>query len=318
MMKFFALIGCAVVLFVPASPAQNAAPASDADLMFVVYFSRHGVRSPTGKAAQYDKYSTGAWPKWDVAPGILTPHGYHLMELFGAYDRLQLTHQGLFTADACSDAAHVTFYADSDQRTRETGNALAKGLFPYCTVSVPSLPEGTNDPLFHLPPADVAHADNAQAVAAIAGRIGGEPGNVTQAYRQQLEAFDNLLATCGKPSPDGAKRTSLLDVPVALSGGQGDHLVDLRGPINTASTLSENPALGIYRGNAKCAGGAGAASTAQRFARSSTSTPPQQTSRSAHLPSQNSNRQISSTASRGPNGSGSEAPRGSRRAEQAG
>jgi hypothetical protein len=48
----------------------------------------------------------------------LTAHGYQLMEIFGTYDRLQLSGEGLLSAKGCSDAARVTFYADSDQRTR--------------------------------------------------------------------------------------------------------------------------------------------------------------------------------------------------------
>jgi 4-phytase/acid phosphatase len=242
---------CILALLVPNLPAQTAVMASassDADLKYVVYFSRHGVRSPTSKAIQYNKFSNAPWPDWEVPPGNLTPHGRHLMELFGAYDRMQLASQQLFSAEGCADAGKVTFYADSDQRTRETADALAKGLFPGCNVQVPSLPEGTNDPLFHLPPEDVAHADTAVATAAISGRIGNDPESLTEAYRPQLAAFDNILATCGKASPNSPKRTSLFDIPATLSAGQGDHLTDLRGPINTASTLAENLLLEYTEG----------------------------------------------------------------------
>jgi 4-phytase/acid phosphatase len=175
-----------------------------------------------------------------VQPGYLTTHGFQLMELFGAYDRMQLASQRLFSAEGCADADKVTFYADSNQRTRETATALAKGLFPGCSVHVPSLPEGTNDPLFHLPPEDIAHADTAVTTAAIGGRIGNNPDSLTEAYRSQLVVLDNILATCGKASPSSPKRTSLFEIPATLSSGQGDHLADLRGPINTASTLAEN------------------------------------------------------------------------------
>jgi 4-phytase / acid phosphatase len=234
---------CILAFLAPELSAQTAAPASspaDADLKYVLYFSRHGVRSPTSNNDQYDKFSIAPWPTWEVPPGILTPHGFQLMELFGAYDRAQLAKEGLFTRGGCAEASKVTFYADSDQRTRETGKALAKGLFPGCTIPVAALPEGTNDPLFHLSPADLAHLDSAVAAAAIGGRIGNNPDNLTEAYRAQLMTFDKLLETCGKPSEKSAKRISLLDIPTTLSAGQGDHLADLRGPLNTASTLAEN------------------------------------------------------------------------------
>ena len=82
-------------------------------------------------------------------PGYLTPHGFHLMEMFGSYDRRQLAREGLLSLQGCSEAAKITVYADSDQRTKETGRALAQGLMPGCELTVQSLPEGANDPLFH-------------------------------------------------------------------------------------------------------------------------------------------------------------------------
>jgi 4-phytase/acid phosphatase len=220
----------------------------DADLKYVVYISRHGVRSPTGKPAQYNTYSAAAWPEWDVPPGYLTAHGYHLMELFGSYDRLQLADEGLLRAKGCEDSSFVTFYADSDQRTRETGKAIAAGLFPGCNVPVKSLPEGTNDPLFHPRPSDFGPVDPALATAAIAGRIGNDPASVTEAYRTQIGAMDNILATCGVASASAPKRTSLFDIPASLAPGKGDHLAELRGPLNTASSLVENLLLEYTEG----------------------------------------------------------------------
>jgi len=214
----------------------------------VVYVSRHGVRSPTGRAEQYNFFSTAAWPPWDVPPGYLTAHGYHLMELFGAYDRMELASQGLLSATGCEDAAHVTIHADSDQRTRETGKALAAGMFPGCTLPVQALPEGTDDPLFHSLPAGVGQPDPAMATAALAGRIGGDPNSLTEAYRPQLAALDQILAGCGTPAARQAKRTSLFDVPAKLVPGSGDKLAELRGPLNTASSLTENFLLEYAQG----------------------------------------------------------------------
>jgi 4-phytase/acid phosphatase len=247
MAKLFVMVAVLLGTCASGLSAQTSSEGDRADLKFVVYFSRHGVRSPTGKAPQYDRFSSAAWPVWPVAPGILTQHGYRLMELFGAYDRQQLTRQGLFAGAGCADAGHVSFYADSDQRTRETGKALAAGMFPGCTIAVPSRAEGTGDPLFHLPPETVAFADRELARAAIAGRIGGKAENPTEAYREQIAAFDNLLATCGKAA-DGMKRTSLFDVPSTLSLGQEDHLAELKSPLNTASTLAENLLLEYAEG----------------------------------------------------------------------
>jgi len=174
------------------------------------------------------------------------------MELFGAYDRTQLAGEGLLAPksdrNGCSDAAKITVYADSDQRTRETGKALASGLMPGCDIAVRSLPEGTNDPLFHpLGDASVPR-DPALAEAAVAGRIGGDPASLTLAYHPQLEALDHILATCGAPAAAAPQRTSLFDIPATLSPGGGDHLIDLKGPLNTASTLVENLLLEYTEG----------------------------------------------------------------------
>ena len=81
------------------SQPSRTADTQGAELKYVVYLSRHGVRSPTGKTSQYNPYSTGLWPDWPVKPGYLTPHGFHLMEVFGAFDRMQLAKQGLLQSD---------------------------------------------------------------------------------------------------------------------------------------------------------------------------------------------------------------------------
>jgi 4-phytase/acid phosphatase len=219
-------------------------------LKFVVYLSRHGVRSPTGTAAQYDVYSIAPWPSWNVPPGYLTAHGYHLMVLFGEYDRKELASQGLLSADGCGDANRVSFYADSDQRTRETGKALAEGIFPGCHAVVQALPEGSNDPLFHFHPTqtELGAVTPAQAAAAIAGRLGGDPANLTEAYRAQLTALDTVLATCGPTSSPLPKRISLFDIPATLTTGSDGHLAQLSSPVNTASTLVENLLLEYTEG----------------------------------------------------------------------
>jgi 4-phytase/acid phosphatase len=248
---FLSLVLCSVAG--AAQTVPSTATLAGAELRYVVYLSRHGVRSPTGKVAAYNQYANAAWPEWPVQPGYLTPHGFHLMEIFGAYDRQRLAGEGLWAASGCDDAAKVTVYADSDQRTRETGKALAQGLMPGCSLTVQGLPEGTNDPLFHALGDPAVKKDRALAEAAVAGRVGGDAANLTRAYRRQIEQLDGVLATCGKPGDVGAKRTSLLDIPSTLALGSGDHLVEMKGPINTASTLVENLLLeyaeGMDRGN---------------------------------------------------------------------
>ena len=246
-------IACLLILTPALLGAQSAVSPSDKssnELKFVVYLSRHGVRSPTGLPAEYNPYSLAPWPAWDVPPGYLTAHGYQLMKLFGTYDRMELAKEGLLSATGCDDADKISFSADSDERTRETGKAIAEGLFPGCPVQVKFLPEGTNDPLFHYrpTPAQLGVTTPIQAAAAIAGRIGGNPANLAEAYSPQLKALDTILATCGTAVPSQPQRTSLFDIPATLAPGSGGRVAELRSPLNTASTLVENLLLEYTEG----------------------------------------------------------------------
>jgi 4-phytase / acid phosphatase len=195
-----------------------------------------------------NKYSAQPWPTWDVPPGHLTAHGATLMSLFGSYYRSYFAQQGLFNASGCADAAHVSFYSDSDQRTVETGKSIAAGMFPGCAPRERSeqhaLAEGEPDPLFHSLSAGLGNADRDRAAASIAGRIGENPVAITEAYRPQLEALQRILLGCPRatpcPQPGHEASKLLLSIPATLDSATGDHLAELRGPLSTASTITEN------------------------------------------------------------------------------
>lgn len=221
-------------------------------LKFVVIVSRHGVRSPTGKIDSLNRYSRQPWPAWPVPPGYLTPHGFELMKLFGRYDRELLSMQGLLAAEGCGDAQQVRIIADSDQRTRETGKALAEGLAPGCGLAVSAPPEGMPDALFHPIEAGIGKPDKQLAAAAVAGRIGDRPDALVSAYRPQLRALETLLLNCSAGVDCAHKGASapqsLFDLPAAVSPGKNDHLVDLATPLSAASTMAENLLLEYAEG----------------------------------------------------------------------
>jgi 4-phytase / acid phosphatase len=225
----------------------NQAKAPEEHLKFVLVLARHGVRSPTWTNARLDEYSKDPWPKWDVAPGILTPHGRTLMTFFGAYYREYLAAHGLLSANGCSDAKQTYFRADGEQRTFETSHAIADGMLPGCNAEVHSLADGVQDVLFH-PVGKVGMLDTQLALSAVAGRIGADTAGLLPAYELQLNIMKQALLACREQACDAAGKKSLLGIPSSLSQGTGDHLVDMKGPVNTGATFAENFQLEYLNG----------------------------------------------------------------------
>jgi 4-phytase / acid phosphatase len=257
-MKHPLLAATLALLFLPATATQaaeldrNSATDSEKDsIKLVVVIERHGVRSPTSEASQLNQYSSQPWPQWSVPPAYLTQHGARLMTLFGAYDRASFASQGILASSGCEDAAHVTFIADSSERTRETGRALAQGMFPDCPIQVHALPEGTPDPLFHVHEGADGSPDHDLAAAAIAGHIGGAPSQLRDVYRSRLLTMDRILRGCkpqGECVPVTKPTQPLLDIPASLTPGSGSHSVNFHAPLTVAATLSEDILLEYTEG----------------------------------------------------------------------
>jgi 4-phytase / acid phosphatase len=222
------------------TPGKGSSGSNQGKLKLVVVLSRHGVRSPTWTVDRLNNYSSKPWPAWSVQPGYLTAHGFELMKIFGAYDRASLASAGLFAAQGCSAASDTYIWADTDQRTLESGKALAAGLFPGCAVPVHSLSEGENDPLFHPSAAAIDSAEADRVFAEFSTRVAA----------LQLSQFSGLLARmnrvmrgCGPDAdctPVTPPEMPLLEGENGAVRGKGDHLVTFQGPLAQASTFAED------------------------------------------------------------------------------
>jgi 4-phytase/acid phosphatase len=236
------ILPCIVTL---SAPAQE--ESAHEHLKFALILTRHGVRSPTWTNERLDEFSKEAWPKWDVAPGLLTPHGKTLMTQFGAYYRQSFAVEGLISRMGCADADQVYVRADTDERTLETGRGLMDGMWPGCNAEVHSLGAGVNDPLFH-PDGRIGAPDNALALAAVSGRIGQNPAALLPAYESQLNSMQGVLSGCVEQICSTSGRKQLLDIAPVLAKGKQDHLVELKGPLATGATFAENFQLEYLEG----------------------------------------------------------------------
>lgn len=204
------------------------------ELKLVVILSRHGVRSPTWTNARLDAYSALPWPVWSVQPGYLTSHGYELMKRFGNFDRASLAKAGLVSASGCADAALTYIWADTSQRTIESGRALSEGLFPDCPPPVHALAAGATDPLFHSIKSELKPP------------VTGVKEPTPQSDPQQsvlLKEMQQVLLGCDADAackPAHVPEILLLDDPPTPTHHKGGHVGELSGPLATASSIAED------------------------------------------------------------------------------
>jgi 4-phytase/acid phosphatase len=221
-------------------PAAGAAPSLQ--LRYVVIIARHGVRSPTWKAERLNQYSTEPWPEWSVPPGNLTPHGRALMKLLGAYYREWLSGEGLLHQTGCEDESRVYVYADTEQRTLESGRALAETLLPGCAVAIHSQPPGNKDSLFDPLERAIAKPDWETAAQAVMERLADPSGRFRDLHRPAFETLEFVL-TGGGSAPQ--KR---IEPPEEISLSVTGKGLQLNEPWSVASTLSENLLLEYAEG----------------------------------------------------------------------
>ena len=164
------------------------------------------------------------------------------MLLMGSYYREWLLRERLLQRQGCADSSRVYVYADTDQRTLETGRALAETLLPGCTVEVHSQPSGGKDPLFDPLETGLAMPDWEIAARAVRERLADPSGRFRDLHRAAFETLESVLAGEGSAPQKRLEPPDEIRVSVTGKG------VQLNEPRGVASTLGENLLLEYTEG----------------------------------------------------------------------
>ncbi|MCC8619656.1 histidine-type phosphatase [Xanthomonas vesicatoria] len=197
--------------------------------MVVVF--RHGVRAPLQGEAAAAQYADQPWPHWSTPASLLTPRGRTAVRLSGEYLRQWLTQQALLPRTGCPAPGSVSVWANTDQRTIDSGALLAGALAPGCGIVAGHREAGSNDPLFRPIEAGAVAFDAAAAVASIQRQTGG-PAAVLHGHAAELQAMQQILG-CTRTPCDFARMPSTL---APSANGRG---LALGGPIDLTSGTGE-------------------------------------------------------------------------------
>ncbi len=188
---------CVCFLAAQTVPAQTI---DDTQLKQVILFGRHGVRTPILPNIALFSFSARPFPDFPDAAGapipgiaVLTPNGATDETILGGYFRLWLTKEGLLTSNDSAEANFVYFRANDTPLITQTAQAFADGMLPAATVIVNSYSAPASDPLFNPVDAGVALLDYQMAVAAVNGRLGGNPQSLASAYAPELALTRSVL-----------------------------------------------------------------------------------------------------------------------------
>lgn len=203
---------CPATFTIPAWPQRSA-------LRGVVILSRHGVRSALS-SQRLDAYAAQKWPAWEVKDGYLTPHGFQLIQYFGAYYRALYASEGLFPTSGCPKNAYL--YANEIERTEQTALALGEGLAPGCALPVHTS-SAKVDALFGALPT-YGKANPQLAREATMGMFGADLNALYPRYASALATLESILGCDGtncpllSATPETLKTSSISGLAYASGG----------------------------------------------------------------------------------------------------
>ena len=219
-----------------------AVAAGDEVLQKIVIVARHGVRTPLTSPAELDGWSSRPWPAWNEPAGNLTARGAQLAKTLGQYYRTYAVSEQLLPEQGCPQRGSVYVYADLEERTKTTAQALLDGIAPGCGFAYRSKPDATVDGLFHPVAAGTCRLDALTAQTAILSRVAGDHNSVTLDFKAPVDALQAGMDCC-KPAlcaafgrPEGCK---LANLPTALSPIPNGKGIEMLGALAIASTAAE-------------------------------------------------------------------------------
>lgn len=208
-------------------------------LQSVVIVSRHGVRAPTKLTPLMQNVTPDTWPQWSVPLGWLTPRGGELISLLGDYQRQRLISEGLINTAQCPSAKQVAVIADTDERTRKTGEAFISALAPHCALPVHVQQNlRQTDPLFNPLKTGHCQLDKPTVRAAILKQAGGSIEALNKQYQPAFTTLADVLNFRESPLCQQEKRCTLPEaLPSELEVSKRN--VSFSGAWGLASTVSE-------------------------------------------------------------------------------
>jgi 4-phytase/acid phosphatase len=237
----FASIWCSGAA--PAPSARHTSPTADGELKLVVALFRHGVRAPLeGFGSHARDHAKDDWPDlvndWHVRPGgwgELTPAGRDAAQALGGYYARYYSEK-----TAWPNGFKAYLWADAeDERTRETAQALARGLRGQTIeADVGFLAPGTADPLFHPFKAGCGKPDPSRLQRIVDG--------IKKNWKSWLSAHNNdfgklygILACSNKAPGCQPLSESVDDATAWTSGERASSAITWKGQFPYASSASE-------------------------------------------------------------------------------